>query len=420
MIEKKVNNLKNRGKNIIENIVRESYLRNPEYFNREVLWIIDDVLHKKFDRKLNFEIPITYVIVNPIGFYCNMSCDYCYSKVDNYKYKMWKYRDIVFLHEKLVELYRCVVPIYKNKLIKVTWHGGEPLLKNIKFYKDVLDIQRRIEENNLDVRFDNYVQTNGTLIDDEWLSFFYSNRFKLHVSISYDGLPFLHDKHRKYKDGSPTSSNILRNMKRVKSAGIDVATIMVVTEDHVPYAGDIFEHLINEVGVKGFTLCAAEDISNRKGLISSLSYGRFLVDLFKKWVEYDDLSVYVGEIESVLRKFFGLPSKVCIFSLRGCGLFPAVYDDFGIYYCHGKHLPFYLGSLREDDIKSIIATRKKIIKDIYGRRFNCLDKGCRYFAICSGGCPLSWHGKKGLNIFCESYKMLCSEIENFIRRNFCK
>jgi len=411
-----------KGKNIIKTILRQAYLDDPGYSTREKLQVIDEILQKKRCEKISFgaPIPISHIIVNPVGLLCNMSCDYCYSKSDNHNYRLWKYKDIVFLHEKLIQLYRQVIPPYKIKSIRVIWHGGEPLLQNTKFYKNILDIQRRIEENNLDVRFDNYLQTNGTLIDDEWLSFFYSNRFKLHVSISYDGLPFLHDKHRKYKDGSPTSSDVLRNIKRVNSTGMNISTIMVVTEDHVPYAGNIFEHLINEVGVKGFTLCAAKDISNRKGLISSLSYGRFLVDLFKKWIEYDDSSVDIREIQSILRKFLGLSSKSCTFSPDSCGQFLAISNDFKIYYCHeyGKYLPFYLGSLKENSIKSIIARRGKLVEKIYNERFICLDSRCRYFSICSRGCPLSWGGENALNFFCEGYKMLFNEIEAFLKNFF--
>ncbi len=407
------------GKNIIKHLNNLVSIDTSSRLPSQIPVRVEQVLRRKMNLKFNPKAPPSSIIVNPVGFICNMACDYCYFK-NNHFGKFWQYDDITFLHKKLVEFYRYQMPRYKKKYIAIIWFGGEPLMQGIKFYKNIMEVQENIEKNNSDVRFYNAIQSNGTLINRKWASFFHSNRLKWGINISYDGLPFLHDKHRKYKNGSASSSDILNNMKLLKSQGVRFYVIIVVTEDHLPHTEAIFGHLVDELGVKEFGLNAISDICARKGIISAESYGKFLVSLFRKWVKRDEPFIHIREIEAIIMKLLGFQSGVCRFADNACGNFPVIANDFKLSFCdeYGRLPEFDIGSFRKNNINFLVKNIEMLRVKIYKKRAVCLDNRCRYFPICSRGCPLFWN--KESNIFCEGYKMLFGEIENFLKGSFAK
>lgn len=153
-----------------------------------------------------------YVMTKPVGAVCNLACDYCY-----YLEKANLYKDIskhVMSDELLEKFIREYIGSQTMPQVLFTWHGGETLMRPLSFYKRVMELQQKYAGGRT---IDNCIQTNGTLLTDEWCEFFKKNNWLVGVSI--DGPQEFHDEYRKNHQGRPSFTKVMQGIHLLKSTG---------------------------------------------------------------------------------------------------------------------------------------------------------------------------------------------------------
>lgn len=206
----------------------------------------------------NTEIPISTLLIEPVGGKCNLVCSYCY-------HSNIRGGELLAMPQKILE--RIIMEVLKvnEERIKFLWHGGEPMLAGINFYRRVVELQknyRRSEEQTIN----NHIQTNATLINEKWARFFKENSFK--VSTSIDGPEWLHDRFRRTKLNQGSFQEVIRGIRILREWGMNVGVVTTINYFNVKYPREIYETLI-DLGLKGFDLNIASDIPGAETIAPS-------------------------------------------------------------------------------------------------------------------------------------------------------
>ena len=162
-----------------------------------------------------------YVMLKPIGAHCNLACDYCY-----YLEKAKLYDDVpkhVMSEELLEEFVRQYIGAQTMSEVLFTWHGGETLMRPLSIYKKAMELQRKYAGGR---RIDNCIQTNGTMLTDEWCRFFRENNWLVGVSI--DGPQEFHDEYRKNRAGAPSFHKVMKGIELLNKHGVEWNAMAVV------------------------------------------------------------------------------------------------------------------------------------------------------------------------------------------------
>ena len=174
-----------------------------------------------------------YVMLKPVGAVCNLACDYCY-----YLEKSKLYRDNP-KHVMSEELLEKFIEEYINSQtmpqVLFTWHGGETLMRPLSFYKRAMELQKKYANGRT---IDNCIQTNGTLLTDEWCRFFKENNWLVGVSI--DGPQEFHDEYRKNKQGKPSFVKVMQGINLLKKHGVEWNGMAVVNDYNADYPLDFY------------------------------------------------------------------------------------------------------------------------------------------------------------------------------------
>lgn len=240
-----------------------------------------------------------YVMLKPVGAVCNLACDYCYylekSKlyVNNPKHVMSDE-----LLEKFIEEY---INSQTMPQVLFTWHGGETLMRPLAFYKKAMELQKKYANGRT---IDNCIQTNGTLLTDEWCEFFKENNWLVGVSI--DGPQEFHDEYRKNKLGKPSFVKVMQGINLLKKHGVEWNAMAVVNDFNADYPLE-FYNFFKEIGSHyiqfapiveritphqdGRHLASLADKEKSTELadfsVSPEQWGDFLCALFDEWVKQD-------------------------------------------------------------------------------------------------------------------------------------
>lgn len=344
-------------------------------------------------------------IVKPIGSSCNLSCSYCYFQDKDEKGKLKK------MSKKNLEIFLNLFCI--KKVNNIIWHGGEPLLAGIDFYKQVVKIQSKLSGNK---NFLNFIQTNGTLINSDWINFFIENNFLVGVSI--DGPKRFHDITRKSKNGKSNFNKTINSINELKNAGILTNVICCISKYNYLHPKEIFYFFVNK-GIKKikFLQVQGRDLDGRlqTGSISGEDYFKFLLSIFDEWVKYDDPSIEVREINSIVSLLLGGIPGDCMFAGK-CDDYLTIYSDGSVYACDSlsDNEDMRFGFIN-DGLKKIKSSKnfRRFRKRTEEIRRSCM--ACYYFKICRGGCLQDWwpdiYKKETKNYFCSGMNKLFVEIE---------
>jgi len=184
-------------------------------------------------------LPI-YVMAKPVGPDCNLDCAYCYY-LD--KEKLYSERQQHLMSDELLEKYtQEYINSQPTPDVLFTWHGGEPLLRDISFYQKAIAYQQRYGRGRNIV---NTLQTNGTLLNDEWCRFFKDNHFLIGISI--DGPEHCHDIYRKNKGGLGTFAQVMKGINLLKKHGVDFNTMSVIHNYNAEYPLEVY-HFLKDIG----------------------------------------------------------------------------------------------------------------------------------------------------------------------------
>lgn len=340
------------------------------------------------------------------GAQCNLDCSYCYylNKQDENKRSSMS----IAMMEQIVEAHINAQPC-STEHVDFIWHGGEPMLRGLAFYEEAVLAQEKKANNK---RVVNTMQTNGTMINERWASFFSQHKFMLGISI--DGPNLLNDIARIDKNGQSSFERTMRGMQHLKKHDVQFNTLTVVNNKTYRHAKTIYQFLHkNGSDYMQFQPCIDHELDRRTGHDWSLTgeqWGQFLCDLFDEWVDADVGKVYIQFFENCLMILMGYPSQMCHHSTT-CGQQLMVEHDGNVYSCdHYGYQEHQLGSIKSDTLTAM-ATSQKQVK--FGANkyhdLNDICHRCDFVQLCQGGCPknriASTEDGTAMNHLCQGYKM---------------
>lgn len=341
-------------------------------------------------------------LIRPCSTQCNLSCSYCYHR---YKHRQSER----FLDINIFKKYAENLLKISTEEAKLIWHGGEPLLAGISFFKKAMSVLNAAEKNNPGKKFVNYLQTNGTLINDDWISFF--KEFEFYVGISLDGPRLVQELYRKN-----SFSKVMKSLESMQKSGLNPSVIAVITKANVNIPEDLYlffkKHGIN------FSInpCVEFDYKANKEetfSISPMEFSKFCIDLFDIWSNDSDNSIGVGFLQDIINGFLQGESSICMLNGK-CREYLTLEYDGSIYPCEDfQNKNVFLGNVRENSLEEILSG------DSYKALFGAIDESntgclqCRWFNICKGGCPyLRINNLFGEKLLCEASKNIFEFIGN--------
>ncbi len=320
---------------------------------------------------------VSVPIIKPVNGLCNLACSYCYTSGLKRRVDGNRMRSDVL--KTVVDFFCC-----GQDDIEFIWHGGEPLLAGLDFYREAVSLQRTWERQGRKIA--NFVQTNATLVTPEWASFFAEHDF--HVGVSLDGPREFHDSTRRYSSGSGSYVDVMKGIELLRTAGVFNGIICGVSTANHKFPKEIFNFFVSEnikklkfARVKSIGHCA--DVSSLA--IQPAQYVDFMATIFDLWLELDDAEVEIRDIQSVVNLILGGKQRECIY-MGQCDQFVTVYSDGSIYGCDSfpKSDILHFGNVSGEPSRVRSNPRLRIFQEsLDKRKENC--RACEWHFICRGG-----------------------------------
>ena len=345
-----------------------------------------------------------YVMLKPAGPMCNLACHYCYYLEKRELYPTDKHPTMS--KELLEEFTRQYIEAQTMPQVLFTWHGGEALLRSIDFYQHALKLQRRYAHGR---QIDNCLQTNGTLLTDEWCKFFKENNFLIGISI--DGPQEYHDHYRKTHNGRPTWNEVMRGIHLLQKHGVEWNAMAVVNSYNADHPLE-FYRFFKEIGCQYLQFTPV--VEQIEGEVTDFSvtpnqWGTFLCELYDEWVKQDVGEIFVQTFDATLANWVGEAPGVCSLSAM-CGHAAAMEFNGDVYSCDHFVFPeFRLGNIRQQSLTSLMyGERQKAFSRMKHDALPRQCRECRYLFACHGECPKNRfttdsYGNPGLNYLCPGY-----------------
>lgn len=367
------------------------------------------------------------IMIKPVGSLCNLRCRYCYylDKADIYGGKEPR-----MTYEMLETFIREYIAANDVPEVLFNWHGGEPLLMGLDFYRKAIQLQEKYASGKI-IR--NALQTNATLVTAEWAAFFRENGFLIGVSL--DGPKDVHDCYRAGKGGGSTFERVVKGIADLYKAGVDYNIMATVNRKSEGRGLEIYQFLKGAgtrfiqfmpvlEHVKGGRIVSPDEEGSQIApwSVSAEGFGRFLCDIFDYWVRHDVGSVFINQFDSTLAMWCGEQPGTCTFA-QTCGGNSVIEHNGDLYPCdHFVYEDYRIGNVLETDLRTLMASEKQIRFGIDKR--NGLPKKCvtcRWYFACHGECPKhrfnrTDSGEPGLNALCDGYSMFFSHVAPYMER----
>lgn len=368
--------------------------------------------------------PAFHVMAKPRGAICNLDCEYCF-----YLSKKALYPDGSFrMSDEVLETYvRQYIEAQGVPEANFAWQGGEPTLMGLDFFRRAVAYQDKYRKPGM--RIENALQTNGTLLDDEWCRFFKEHGFL--VGISLDGPRALHDVYRKDKGGAPTFDRVMKGLSLLRKHEVDFNILACVSAANVEHPLEVYRFLRDEAGAEFIQFIPIVERQDDTGFqessrltsrsISGEQYGEFLIAVFDEWVRCDVGRVFVQMFDTALGHWLGAPGGLCVFA-ETCGLALAMEHNGDLYACdHFVEPRHYLGNVTERPMIELVASPQQRQFGLAKRESlprYCHD--CSVLFACNGGCPkdrvdVAPDGEPGLNHLCAGFKAFFTHADRPMR-----
>ncbi len=360
-----------------------------------------------------------YVMSKPAGPTCNLACDYCYYLE---KSNLYKENPEQVMSDELLE--RFIVEYINSQTmpqVMFTWHGGEALMRPLSFYKKVVGLQKRYGGGR---RIDNCIQTNGTLLNDEWCRFFKENNWL--VGISIDGPQRFHDEYRKNRRGQPSFAKVMRGIELLNKHGVEWNAMAVVNNlnaDHPAEFYDFFksigcryiqfapivERIFQHENGRHLASPVQEDERLADFSVTPEQWGNFLCRLFDEWIRNDVGRYFIQIFDATLANWVGAEPGVCSMA-KTCGHAGVMEFNGDVYSCDHYVFPEYkLGNIWQNTLVEMMYSDRQ--QDFGLMKRNSLPSQCMecpYLFACNGECPKNrfvktLSGEPGLNYLCDGY-----------------
>jgi uncharacterized protein len=361
-----------------------------------------------------------YVMLKPAGAHCNLACKYCYYLEKN---KLYPTAQRHLMSDEMLEQFtREYIEAQTMNQVLFTWHGGEPLLRSIDFYRKALSLQQKYAGGR---RIDNVIQTNGTLLTDEWCEFFAQNHWL--VGISIDGPQPYHDHYRLTAAGKPSWQKVMQGIKLLKKHGVEWNAMAVVNAYNVNHPLE-FYRFFKENGCQflqftpiverqtrhedGRTLASLADkneIPLSEASVTPEQWGYFLCAIFDEWVRKDVGKIFVEIFDCTLANWMGISPGICAYS-KECGHAGVMEHNGDVYSCDHFVFPEYkLGNIRDQSLIDMLYGEQQ--QEFSRLKHSSLPRQCKECDMefaCHGECPKNRfmkdkYGDSGLNYLCLGY-----------------
>jgi uncharacterized protein len=358
---------------------------------------------------------MVHSIIVKVATKCNMKCSYCYVSRNETVYKekeIMSERILILLIEKVAE--------YCNKRglsdFSFCWHGGEPLLAGYRFFEKVIELQKK---NMAGIHIDNYIQTNGLLIDKNWIDIF--KQYNYYTAISMDGTKDINDLRRKKANGQGTHDELIKKIEEMKKNDYPLKILSVVTPEAIPFGKEIYKYY-RSLGCDWmdflYPICNWID-NTFENKVEPKDLGTFLCTVFTEWLNEDNPNVYIRTFHDwCLLLMQGQP--ITCHSRNDCAFVITINTDGKLYICDDllAYSDSYLGDIYSDELSSIENSKKLLFLSNKNNLLGEKCKKCYFFNICNGGCTLFRAKNKDdfteKNYFCETQKMVIGHIRSTI------
>ena len=372
-----------------------------------------------------------YVMLKPAGAHCNLACKYCYYLEKNNLYQN-SHRHLMS-DEMLEQFTREYIEAQTMPQVLFTWHGGEPLMRSIDFYKKALALQKKYAHGK---QIDNVIQTNGTLLTDEWCEFFAKNHWL--VGISIDGPQEYHDHYRVTPAEKPSWEKVMQGIQLLKKHRVEWNAMAVVNAYNAEHPLE-FYHFFRDNGCQylqftpiverltehedGRTLASLADdreIPLADASVTPQQWGNFLCTIFDDWVRHDVGKTFVEIFDCTLANWMGVLPGICAYS-KECGHAGVMEHNGDVYSCDHFVFPEYkLGNIREQSLIDMLYGEKQ---QAFSRlKHTSLPRQCKECDMefaCHGECPKNRfekdkYGEPGLNYLCQGYYQYYSHVAPYM------
>lgn len=362
-----------------------------------------------------------YVMLKPVGASCNLRCKYCYYLE---KANLYKNTSTRTLSEEMLERFTSeYIEAQTINEVLFTWHGGETMMRPLSFFKKAMELQKKYGQGR---RIANTIQTNGTLITDEWCEFLKENNWLVGVSI--DGPQEFHDEYRRTSTNAPSWVKVMNGISLLKKHGVEWNAMAVVNDFNADYPME-FYHFFKDNGCKylqfapiveriiahddGRHLANVNDSKDARLADFSVSpeqWGNFLCTIFDEWVRHDVGDTFVEIFDCTLANWVGETPGICIYA-KECGHAGVMEFNGDVYSCDHFVFPEYkLGNIKSKTITEMLYGEQQ--RNFSRMKSQSLPKQCQeceWKFACNGECPKNrfindCYGNPGLNYLCEGYK----------------
>ncbi len=404
----------------------------------------DDALRRK-DGEASGEMAVSvprafHLLAKPTGAVCNLDCSYCFFLSKEMLYPGSRFR----MADELLEAYlsQLIEAHAGHPEVTIAWQGGEPTLMGLDFFRRSVELTDQYLSPGQ--RATITIQTNGTLVDEEWAAFFKEN--DVLVGISIDGPRALHDAYRVNKGGKGSFDDVMRGLGHLQAAGVDWNALTTVHARNGDHGREIYRFLRDDCGAsfiqfipiiersteatdpaaprtswrdRPLYLQEGSEVTNRS--VSAEQYGRFLIEVFEEWVRRDVGEVYVQMFDVALANWVGVPPSLCVHS-ETCGSALALEHTGDLYSCDHFVEPRYrLGNIKEEHMLKLVSSPQQVQFGLDKRDTlpqYCLDCDVRF--ACHGGCPkdrfiTTPSGDPGLNFLCAGFKSFFHHVDRPMR-----
>ncbi len=372
-----------------------------------------------------------YIMLKPIGAACNLRCKYCYYLE---KSKLYKDTPSRIISEKLLEDFtREYIEAQTMNDVLFAWHGGETTMRPLSFYRKAVELQKKYAGGR---RISNVIQTNGTLLTDEWCQFFKENNWLVGVSI--DGPQDFHDEYRHTPTGGPSWMKVMKGISLLNRHGVEWNALAVVNDYNADFPLEFYrffkdmrcryiqitpivERIVNhDDGRHLATLTDSADAPLADFSVTPEQWGDFLCAIFDEWVLNDVGETYVEIFDCILANWVGVTPGICVYA-KECGHAGVMEFNGDVYSCDHFVFPEYkLGNIHD----------KSIVEMLYGeqqQQFSrlkhkslpqeCLQ--CEWEFACHGECPKNRfvtdsYGNPGMNYLCRGYRKFFEHVAPYM------
>ena len=384
-----------------------------------------------------------HLLAKPTGAVCNLDCTYCFFLSKEMLYPGSRFR----MADDLLELYlrQLVAAHAAAPEVVVAWQGGEPTMMGLDFFRRSVELAEAVKRPGQ--RIVHTMQTNATLLTDEWGAFLAEHGFLVGVSI--DGPREVHDTYRVDKGGKGSFDRVMTGLAVLRRHEVQwnaLTTVHATSEDR---GRTVYRFLRDECEARYLQFIPIVERATPRTLpmadagwgakvrdrplytqdgtlvtgrsVTPAGYGRFLIDVFEDWVRRDVGEVYVQMFDVALANWYGEPPGLCVHS-ETCGLALALEHTGDLYSCDHFVEPGYkLGNIRERTMLDLVASPRQAAFGLAKR--DSLPGFCRRCDVrfaCHGGCPKDRFtqtpdGEPGLHYLCPSYKAFFTHIRPAMR-----